>query len=114
MTLHWDSCATCGSKRKIFQSTGRHDEFVHSLLADLESRLVAMGDRVADPRTNRLFGTGEVKAISAGSCTRVCWDSSGVYHGCGEMAHRGEALIGLVGAHCDAFELLELDEEVLD
>ena len=27
---------------KIFQSTGRHDEFVHSLLADLERRLVAM------------------------------------------------------------------------
>jgi hypothetical protein len=40
-------------------------------------------------------------------CIRVCWDSSGVYHGCGEMDHGGEALIGLVGAHCDAFELLE-------
>ena len=27
---------------KLFQSTGRHDEFVNSLLADLESRLVAI------------------------------------------------------------------------
>src|SRR5580704_7895553 len=46
--------------------------------------------------------------------TRVCWDSSRVYHGCGEMDHGGEALIGLVGAHCDTFELLEPGEEVLD
>jgi len=30
------------------------------------------------------------------------------------MDHGGEALIGLVGAHGDAFELLELAEEVLD
>src|SRR6201997_4485950 len=30
------------------------------------------------------------------------------------MDHRGEALIGLVGAHGDAFELLEPSEEVLD
>jgi len=30
------------------------------------------------------------------------------------MDHGGEALIGLVGAHGDAFELLELSEEVLD
>src|ERR1044072_4935624 len=30
------------------------------------------------------------------------------------MDHGGEALIGLVGAHCDAFELLEPSEEVLD
>src|SRR5246500_5601546 len=30
------------------------------------------------------------------------------------MDHRGEALIGLVGAHGDAFELLEPAEEVLD
>ena len=30
------------------------------------------------------------------------------------MNHGGEALIGLVGAHGDAFELLELGEEVLD
>jgi hypothetical protein len=47
-------------------------------------------------------------------CTRVCLDSSGVYHGCGQMDHGGETLIGLVGAHGDAFELLELAEEVLD
>jgi hypothetical protein len=30
------------------------------------------------------------------------------------MDHGGEALIGLVGAHGDAFELLELAEEILD
>ena len=30
------------------------------------------------------------------------------------MDHGGEALIGFVGAHGDAFELLELAEEVLD
>jgi hypothetical protein len=30
------------------------------------------------------------------------------------MDRGGEALIGLVGAHCDAFELLELAEEVLN
>ena len=50
----------------------------------------------------------------SGTCSRVCWDLSGVYHGSGQMDHGGEALIGLVGAHCDAFELLELAEEVLD
>jgi hypothetical protein len=38
---------------------------------------------------------------------RVCWDSSGVYHGCGQMDHGSETLIGVVGAHGDAFELLE-------
>ena len=27
---------------KLFQSTVQHDEFVHALLADLESRLVAL------------------------------------------------------------------------
>src|SRR5436190_1384138 len=46
--------------------------------------------------------------------TRVCWDSSRVYHGRGQMDHGGEALIGLVGAHGDAFELLEPAEEVFD
>src|ERR1700692_4278186 len=45
---------------------------------------------------------------------RVCWHSSEVYHGCGQIDHGGEALIGLVGAHGDAFELLELAEEVFD
>ena len=40
--------------------------------------------------------------------SRACWDSSGVYHGGGEMDHGCEALIGFVGAHGDAFELLEL------
>jgi len=45
---------------------------------------------------------------------RVCWDSPGVYHGGDQMDHGGEALIGLVGAHGDAFELLELSKEVLD
>jgi hypothetical protein len=44
----------------------------------------------------------------------VCWDSSGVYHGSGQMDHGGETLVCLVGAHGDAFELLELAEEVLD
>ena len=48
------------------------------------------------------------------SRSRVCWDSSGVYHSCRQMDHGGEALIGLVGAHCDAFELLEPAEKVLD
>jgi DNA polymerase I len=46
--------------------------------------------------------------------TRACWDSSRVYHGCDQMDHGGEALIGLACAHCDAFELLEPAEEVLD
>src|SRR4029077_1178130 len=46
--------------------------------------------------------------------SRACWDSSGVYHGGDQMDHGGETLIGLVGAHGDAFELLELSEEVLD
>jgi hypothetical protein len=37
-----------------------------------------------------------------------CWtDLSRVYHGCGDMDHGGEALIGFVGAERDAFELLE-------
>jgi hypothetical protein len=30
------------------------------------------------------------------------------------MDHGGEALVGLVGAHGDAFELLDLAEEVFD
>ena len=46
--------------------------------------------------------------------SRACWDSSRVYHGCAQVDHCGEALIGLVGAQRDAFELLELAEEVLD
>jgi hypothetical protein len=46
--------------------------------------------------------------------TRARWDSSEVYHGCHQMDHGGEALIGLAGAHCDAFELLEPTEEILD
>ena len=37
-----------------------------------------------------------------------------MYYGGGEVDHGGEALIGFVGAHGDAFELLELAEEVLD
>ena len=45
---------------------------------------------------------------------RVCLDSPGVYHGCGQMDHGGKTLIGLVGAHGDAFEFLQLTEEVLD
>src|SRR5262245_48535711 len=45
---------------------------------------------------------------------KACWDSSRVYHGCGEMDHGGEALIGFVGAERDAFELLELAEEIFD
>ena len=50
----------------------------------------------------------------SGTCARACWDLSRVYHGCDQMDHGGEALIGLAGAHCDTFELLELAEEVLD
>src|SRR5271169_3475788 len=46
--------------------------------------------------------------------TRVCWDSSRIYDGCGEMDHGCEALIGFVGAHGDAFEVLEPGEEILD
>ena len=38
----------------------------------------------------------------------------GVYHGCGEKDVCGEALIGFVCAHGDAFELLELAKEVFD
>ena len=38
----------------------------------------------------------------------------GVDDGGGEMDDGGEALVGFVGAHGDAFELLELAEEVLD
>src|SRR6188768_1610134 len=57
--------------------------------------------------------TGPLDLPISGS-TRVCWDSSGVYHSCRQMDHGGEALIGLVGAHCDAFELLEPAEKVLD
>src|SRR3954452_24008527 len=45
---------------------------------------------------------------------RACWDSSGVYHGCHQMNHGSEALIGLAGSQCDAFELLQPAEEVLD
>src|SRR5208282_1956328 len=37
-----------------------------------------------------------------------------MYHGCGKMDHGGEALIGFIGAHGDALELLELAEEILD
>ena len=35
-------------------------------------------------------------------------------HGGGDVDHCREAAIGLVAAHGDAFELLELAEEVLD
>ena len=35
-------------------------------------------------------------------------------NGGGEVDHGGEAEVGLVAAHGDAFELLELAEEVLD
>ena len=45
---------------------------------------------------------------------RVCWDSSGVYHGGSKMDHGSEALIGLVGAHGDTFEFLQFAEEVLN
>ena len=44
----------------------------------------------------------------------ACWDSPRVDHGGGEMDHGGEALIGLVGAHSDAFEFLEFTEEIFD
>ena len=46
--------------------------------------------------------------------SRVCWDSSGVYHGCDEMDHGCEAEISFVCAQRDALELLELAEEVFD
>jgi hypothetical protein len=32
----------------------------------------------------------------------------------GDVNHRGEALVGFVAAHGDAFELLEFAEEVFD
>lgn len=34
--------------------------------------------------------------------------------GCGEIDHGAEAFVCFVGPHCDAFEFLELAEEVLD
>ena len=37
-----------------------------------------------------------------------------MYHGCGDVDHCGEAGVGFVGPHGDAFELLELAEEVFD
>jgi hypothetical protein len=40
-------------------------------------------------------------------CTSLCPAKQALDHG-------GEALIGLAGAHCDAFELLEPTEEILD
>src|SRR3984893_5643807 len=58
--------------------------------------------------------TSSRKRSASKTRTRVCWDSSGVYHGCGQIDHGGEALIGLVGAHGDAFELLELPEDVFE
>src|SRR5580704_1220127 len=45
---------------------------------------------------------------------RVCGDSSRVDDGSGEIDHGFEALVGFVGAHGDAFEFLELAEEVFD
>src|SRR5271166_5822990 len=63
----------------------------------------------SSPVSREMHGAG----ISA-STTRACWDSSRVYHGCGEMDHGCEAVIGFVGAQGDAFELLELAEDVLD
>jgi len=68
-------------------------------------------------RNNGAFGpSGDLPSIcrKIGILSRVCWDSSGVYHSCRQMDHGGEALIGLVGAHGDAFEFLEFAEEVLD
>ena len=37
-----------------------------------------------------------------------------MYHGCGDVDHCGEAGVGFVGPQGDAFELLELAEEVFD
>jgi hypothetical protein len=37
-----------------------------------------------------------------------------MYHGCGEMDHGGEALVGFVSPHGDAFDLLQLTDEALD
>src|SRR5882762_2813599 len=52
--------------------------------------------------------------LRATGYSRVCWDSSRVYHGCGQMDHGSEALVGLVCAHGDPFEFLQFAEEVLD
>src|ERR1700722_2636601 len=49
----------------------------------------------------------------AASRTRACLDSSRVYHGCGQIDHGSEGLVGLVSAHGDTFELLQFAEEVL-
>lgn len=37
-----------------------------------------------------------------------------MYDGCGEIDHSAEAFVGFVGTHRDAFEFLELTEEILD
>src|SRR5437868_5087813 len=55
-----------------------------------------------------------IRPVVPVEANRACWDSSGVYHGCDQMDHGSEALIGLAGAHCDTFELLEHAEEVLN
>ena len=59
---------------------------------------------------SRLFNS----TAQLGLKPRVCWDSSGVYHGGGEMDHGCKALVGFLGAQGDALELLELAEEILD
>ena len=40
--------------------------------------------------------------------------NSGVYDGSSSINHRGEALICFVTSHCDALELFEFAEEILD
>jgi hypothetical protein len=45
---------------------------------------------------------------------RVCWGSSGGYRGRGQVDHGGKALVCLAGVHGNAFEHLDLAEEVFD
>ena len=39
-----------------------------------------------------------LRADKTDQSSRACWDSSGVYHGSGEMDHSCEALVGFVSA----------------
>src|SRR4051794_13739330 len=62
----------------------------------------------------RSFVPGHILPAPVTTLPRACWDSSGCDDSGGEVDHGGEARIGLVAAHCDALELLQLAEEVLD
>src|SRR6187401_1721195 len=101
-------------------AVGRRTEPHHSDIGSIQARIGAhlpfstlggvLGPACAQTCETRPLLPAEERKLKP----RVCWDSSGVYHSCRQMDHGGEALIGLVGAHCDAFELLEPAEKVLD